>query len=246
MAERSKIVQQLREEQIREINEFLISNFSARLLTDHELAHEGRIFAGWLIEISADGRQFGVRVLIGREFPFHPPEIYLQDASYHLKFPHVEKTGKLCLTPVQASFSPARPKQMVKYLLDQARQLLVDSLAGTNREDFITEFQSYWPGHLPEKTVPFYRILEPKEESRIVHYWSGSTFTLFAETIAECREWVKNINGGSLPKGMEIYPSVFVWLQTPLYPDDYPMTTQLQVRPSDVWHNRRTRTLTNF
>lgn len=225
MAERSRILQRTREAQIREIDDFLISHCSARRMTEHDLAREGHRFAGWFVEATVENRQFGLRILIGRDFPFHPPEIFLQDTSYYLKFPHVEKTGKLCLTPGPASFSPARPKLTMEYLLDQARRLLLACVSGANRDDFISEFQSYWPGHLSEKTTPFWTIIDPKPESRIVYYWSGGTFTLFAETPDDCRGWVKNFSGGALPKGMEILPSVFVWLDKPLYPDEYPSTS---------------------
>jgi molybdopterin/thiamine biosynthesis adenylyltransferase len=137
----------------------------------------------------------------------------------------VEKTGKLCLTPGPASFSPARPRDTIRYLLEQACQLLEDSATGKNREDFILEFQSYWPGHLIETAIPFWSLLHQKEESRLVHYWPGNRFTLFAETPAECREWIKNLDGGVAPKNMEIFPSVFVWSNKPIYPADYPATS---------------------
>jgi len=225
LVERSKVVQRVREAQIKEIDEFLISERSARRMTERELAREGHSFAGWLAELLVADHSFVVRIRLGRNFPFHPPEILLQDTSCYLKFPHVEKTGKLCLTSGPASFSPARPKETMKYLLDQACQLLADSVAGVNREDFITEFQSYWPGHLIEKATPFWSVLTHKEESRLVHCWPGSTFSLFAETPAECREWVKNLNGGVSPKNMEIIPSVFVWSNKPIYPEDYPATS---------------------
>lgn len=225
MGERSKIVGRVREAQIKEIHDFLISERSARRMTDQELAREGHRFAGWFAELRADGRLFPIRILLGRDFPFHPPEILLQDTSLHLKFPHVEKTGKLCLTSGPATFSPARPIDTMRYLLSQASELLADSVAGKNRGDFIAEFQSYWPGHLTEKAAPFWSVLKHKEESRLVHYWSGNRFTLFAETAAECREWVKNLGGGVAPKSMEIFPTVFAWLNKPLYPEDYPSTS---------------------
>lgn len=225
MVERSKVVQRVREAQIKEIDAFLISAWSARRMTDRELAREGHRFAGWLAELPVDGRLLGVRILLGRNFPFHPPEILLQDTSYYLKFPHVEKAGRLCLTSGPASFSSARPKEMMEYLLNQACQLLTDSVVGKNRDDFITEFQSYWPGHLAERATPFWSVLNHTEKSRIVHYWSGNRFTLFAETPAECRKWMKNIGGGVAPKGMEIFPTVFIWANKPLYPEDYPGTS---------------------
>ncbi len=225
MVERAKVVQRVREVQIKEIDDFLISERSARRMTERELAREGHTFAGWLAELPVADHSFVVRIRLGPNFPFHPPEILLQDTSCYLKFPHVEKTGRLCLTSGPASFSPARPKETIKYLLDQACLLLADSVAGTNREDFITEFQSYWPGHLIEKAMPFWSVLTHREESRLVHCWSGNKFTLFAETSAECREWVKNLDGGVLPKNMEIVPSVFVWSNKPIYPEDYPATS---------------------
>lgn len=243
MAERSKVVRRVREAQITEIDDYLISERAARRMTERELAREGHRFAGWFAELRVDGRLFGVRILLGRNFPFHPPEILLQDTSLYLKFPHVEKTGRLCLTSGPASFSPARPKEMMKYLLDQACQLLADSVSGANREDFIIEFQSYWPGHLVEKATPFWSVLTHKEETRLVHCWSGNKFTLFAETPAECREWVKNLNGGVLPKGMEIIPSVFVWSNKPIYPEDYPATSAAFRRLAQASHANIDQTL---
>jgi molybdopterin/thiamine biosynthesis adenylyltransferase len=218
-------MQRLRATQIEEIGQFLESVAGAQRLSDSELGRYGHSLAGWTAELAISDRLFGVRILLGRSFPFHPPEIFLQDASYYLKFPHVERTGKLCLTPGAATFSPARPKETIKYLLERTHALLTESVAGTNQDDFITEFQSYWPGHLPEKAIPFWSLLRPGGGSRIVHCWWGLEFILFAESAAECRQWVKNFNGGSTPKGMTTVPTIFIWTDKPIYPTGYPATS---------------------
>jgi len=220
--ERSKIVQRVRADQIEEMDAFLIAQWSARRMNDRELAREGNRLAGWFADLTADDRRFTVRILLSRDFPFHPPEVYLQETSYYLKFPHVEKTGKLCLVSGPASFSPARPTATVNYLLEQARRLLSESITGANRDDFILEFQSYWPGHLSERTTPLWSILESNQETRLVYYWSGKRFTLIAETPEQCRRWIRNLNDGVSIKGMEILPTVFAWLKKPIYPEEYP------------------------
>jgi molybdopterin/thiamine biosynthesis adenylyltransferase len=219
------MIQRLRAAQIEEINEFLISTVGAKRMAEAELTREGHRFAGWTAELTVGGHSFGVRILLGRGFPYHPPEIFLQDTSYYLKFPHVEKTGKLCLTPGAASFSPARPKETMRFLIDHARKLLAESVDGTNKDDFITEFQSYWPGHLVERATPFWSLIRPGGDSRIVHCWSGSEFTLFAESPAGCRQWLKNFNGGSTPKGMKTVQTAFIWTDQPIYPSKYPATS---------------------
>ena len=225
MVEKSKKVQRVRAGQIEEINKFLAKHFSARRMNDNELAREGHRFAGWFVRLPVGNVEFKLRLLLGRGFPFQPPEIFLDDVSYHLKYPHVEKTGKLCLVPGQASSTPSRPCDMVQHLLEKTKVLLLDSVAGTNREDFISEFQSYWPGKLSERAKPFWSILSPKAETRIVYYWNGNDYALFGETAEDCRRWVKNSNGGQLPKHMEVLPTIFAWLDKPLFPEQYPQTS---------------------
>jgi len=76
------------------------------------------------------------------------PEIYLRNprpAPLCRPLPHVEHTNKLCYLDAETyRVDPYRPVQTFVNLLDQAKQVLVDSLAGKNANDVGYEFSAYW------------------------------------------------------------------------------------------------------
>ena len=182
----------------------------------------GRFQAGWKTALEVNGERFEVAILIRDAFPFGPPDIYFSDTAAFLRFPHVDNKGKLCLTNAAATYSPNLVTETVDFLIEEARKLIGDSIAGRNEADFIQEFQSYWhflPGFSPKK---FWSLLKPSPPTRSVFYYADAGFTLFGESEDEIKCWSKNYCGGSLPKGFKTKSTVLVWLNEPLSPKQHP------------------------
>jgi len=76
------------------------------------------------------------------------PDIHLLEprpVSLRRPLPHVDHHGKLCYLDIESyRVDPYQPVQTIANLLEQARRVLVKSLAGTNSDDVGYEFRSYW------------------------------------------------------------------------------------------------------
>jgi hypothetical protein len=100
---------------------------------------------GWRVPITFGSGARRFDILIRDGFPFDPPLLALFDRPPHLTWPHVESDGVLCLLPNAAAVSATNPIAVIQRLLAEAVRLVEESEAGTNIDDFRTEFLSYWP-----------------------------------------------------------------------------------------------------
>jgi molybdopterin/thiamine biosynthesis adenylyltransferase len=185
-----------------------------------------KFHAVWKLSLPSGGEHLELLILVGDVFPFEPPQLRFSDASLFLRFPHVDDKGKLCLTNAAATFSPNQITETIDFLIDETRKLIADSIAGKNEDDFIQEFQNYWrclPAFSPKK---FWSLLKPAQPTRGILYYPATGFTLYGESEEEIRVWLRNYNGGTLPKGFKVKPSILVWLKEPLSPRSYPRTAR--------------------
>jgi len=76
------------------------------------------------------------------------PDIHILEPRHEsLKrpLPHVDCNGKICYLDAESyRVDPYQPEQTIATLLEQARQVLNDSLTGANNDDVGYEFSSYW------------------------------------------------------------------------------------------------------
>ncbi len=71
-------------------------------------------------------------------------DIYI---SHHLTFPfipHVDIRGKFCLFETEGILIDQNLCGIILQSIERAKEIIEDGLAGTNKEDFIEEFESYW------------------------------------------------------------------------------------------------------
>lgn len=115
---------------------------------------------------------------------------------------------------------------VLKEFLKYAERLLKESALGTNKEDFVTEFQSYWNRQEKMLLAPFWSAVKLEPPSREVVCFRGKNFTLLAETMADCRDWMLGFTGQEEAKDFIFSSAVFLWLDKPLYPVDYPKTNK--------------------
>lgn len=225
MVEAGIQLRRARESSIGRLDEHMASVHSAESLKGAAGSDRfGRFHAGWKTALEVNGERFELAILVRDSFPFEPPDIYFSDPVALLRFPHVDSKGKLCLTNATATYSPNLVTETADFLIEEARKLICDSIAGRNEEEFVQEFQSYWrllPGFSSKK---FWSLLRPSPPTRSGVYYAAAGFTLFGESEEEIRFWLKNYCGGRLPKGFNLKPTVVVWLKEPLSPKRHPST----------------------
>lgn len=208
------------------LNEYFQSRTpSARSLSAFELSQHQSVSAegGWRTSIEVNGQTSEIDIIIDRHYPFSLPGLFLVGQNRFLVWPHVEKSGKLCLLPEHSTFAISTDVRLIEHLLDDAKALIGQCLDGSNRSDFATEFLSYWGADIDDnRATRYWSVLKPTGPTREIFYWKGTQFVLLAESLAQGKEWLQNFLGEVSGSSFQFCSGILMWLPAPLYPDQYP------------------------
>jgi sulfur-carrier protein adenylyltransferase/sulfurtransferase len=196
-----------------------------RSLSFHELKRYGNYPAGWRIGVEVSGNWMELDVLMGEDFPFSDPRIALSDGDYHLLWPHIEKNGLLCLRASADMLDHDAGIGVTKYYIKEAKKLLEDSLEGKTREDFATEFRSYWARWTIARSgglSPIWLLSKAVSPSRKVYSGSFRGVNLLCDSIEEGLRWAKTFSKGENIKEDKFKPALFMWMDHPMMPEKYP------------------------
>lgn len=222
MAEPNRKLTRLKEEALAAVTSFMASRPGTMKLDGGALAR-GEI-AGWRTTLSVTGTAVPVRIGLDVEFPFSAPRVYLEGGPFFLRYPHVDEGEKLCLNPSSTTYSPARPVDVLTATIADAEQLLADSIAGRNRDDFAREFQNYWIEYRKNEEAPVWSLLRQFDRTRIVSYWAGADFQVVGESPEEVSAWLDRAFPHGQDRKRTIHDTLYVALKKPLMPEDYPRT----------------------
>ena len=197
-----------------------------RPLLPEELAKYGvrRFVAGWRVSVgfaSMPGA-LALDILADGAFPYSPARIALADRTAGRGWPHVETDGVLCLLPNSASIDVDAPVEVVRNQLSDACSLVEASLAGTNRDDFLSEVGSYWTRTSYTPTVGLRALVRIGGPSRVVKVWRARGFDLVGDDAEGCLRWLKHV--GAKAEARNLVEGLFLWMDRPPYPDEYPDT----------------------
>lgn len=81
-------------------------------------------------------------------------DIYVEEYDKIDFLPHIDNEGKICLFELEGVLIDQNLQGILIASLVRAKDILTDGLSGTNRYDFLDEFELYWgqlPGHRPLK-----------------------------------------------------------------------------------------------
>ena len=211
------------------LSEELLAPLQARTLLAHELAaYRGRKFtAGWRLPAEFSDRVRHLDLLIDEDFPFASPRVALVDAPAPGTFPHIEEDGVLCLLSEESTVFSRVPVAVARDQLAEAYKLVTESLAGANRDDLLHEFLSYWNRVLTPGSVEFVSLVEARPPSRLVRVWRGKDMYVLSEDEPTIIAWMQNRFGNGGAQMTEA--AALLWLDRPLYPDEYPKSS------GDVW-----------
>lgn len=179
------------------------------------------VCSAWETTLHVDDGEIPATIIIDDGYPYTTPKIVVSAQEFYLKIPHVADDGSLCLLPDYAIFSHAQIESVIAFLLEDAERLLAQGWSGKNRVDFVDEFQNYWPGTY--STLPrFQNIVGIIPRTRIlsvVKVKVGNRY-LFGDTHENCTRWLKNRYEN--PPDIKTSKALFIWLNEPLFPEQYP------------------------
>lgn len=178
---------------------------------------------GWRIEIAFPDGNRNLDVLVDGRFPRVPPKIAVVDRPTFMTWPHVEEDGVLCLFTESATWDFQRPIAIVQSSLAEACGLIEELASGGRRNDFQSEFLSYWNRLTDKGAAPIRSLLKPSGQSRLIHIWRGADFFLVGETESAVRNWLNNYCSTVLKsQKRNVETSILFWLEQPLLPSEYP------------------------
>ncbi len=199
---------------------------TARRLSSVELvAYEARhVIAGWRISAEFIGTVDPVTldILVDDEFPNSPARIAAVDRPAGSNWPHVEVDGVLCLLSNSATIDVDTPVDVVKHQLGEACTLIEASLAGTNRDDFLSEVQSYWTRGVPGLEVGLRTLVKAAGPSRIVKVWRAKGFDLVGDDDEGCLSWLSHVSVKA--EARSLGEGLLLWMDRPPFPEEYPGT----------------------
>lgn len=213
-----------RADAIRKIDELLKTFNGIRPLTTSELStYKPEFIHGWELPEFFDKKNYRLRLLLKKTFPFSPPRIAVWPAPQILDWPNLEEDGLLCLIPESATHSIEDTESVVLQVIADAKALINQSIAGENLSHFEEEFQSYWNHWNRRATESMSVLCFPKGPSRWVSAWRAKHSTIIAEDDKQVLTWIKNRFGrDNTEKEIVPQPIPLIWLARPPRPDEYP------------------------
>ncbi|QOI95898.1 ThiF family adenylyltransferase [Aeromonas salmonicida] len=168
-----------------------------------------------------EGKELSFILKAASEYPFEVPDIYTYPALEMLKYPHVEKNGKLCVWPESKQFDPTC-KYYFQELLKDAHQLVTDILNDKLTDDFTKGFNSYWNIN----TDPQYSILSLCETtvtySREVYTHCANRTYIFSDDKEQLKTYLVNTGVKTNVKDQDLQKTFLLRIDTPWHPQDYP------------------------
>lgn len=185
-----------------------------------------RYVAGWRFGVTfSDDVPRRMDVVATAGFPVVPVRTALVDHPPFMTWPHVESDGILCLLPNMAECDPDDPCAVAENLLGRSVSLVEELLEGTIIErDFREEFLTYWAYKAHRGGERLYSLLTPAPPSRVVRIWRGNRLEIIGQDQPTLAKWVRHRFGPGTNTTAE--EAVFMWLQQPPLPSDYPTTAR--------------------
>lgn len=153
---------------------------------------------------------------IDGDFPLSEPRVVAIQAVGSPIWPHVEKTGVLCLSTTAFS-APAG--QRIKTTFQNAMEVLQMD-ASLRSSEFREEFISYWSQEVDGRSPEALSLLDGRQEDRDIVWWRiGTSRIVLAESAAQMSDWLRN-QGRQVPTHFR--STRLHCLPEPLEPEQFP------------------------
>lgn len=180
----------------------VVDEAAARAAAEAELVRLGfrktADAARWEGTLDSNGRQLALALRLPARFPYVLPEISVDRGALGRQVPHVERSGKICIsTTTGLLLDASRPAAIVEEAVLRARTTLKDGLSGANAVDLHREFAAYWsPGSGGAELLSF---TNPRGSFRLValgevHKGQKRPAFLVAETEGQIRSLAERLS----------------------------------------------------
>lgn len=176
---------------------------------------------GWTLALDLGGTEMALALLIDELFPWTAPRVGLVDPPAFPSYPHVEQDGLICVLSHIDECDPYDFVGTAKHVLAGALDILTQGLAGTNADEFRTEFLSYWN---PDAVGRVTSILDPSEPSRAISVWPGKKWLLAADDPKSVRSWLSNRFDKRHVADSVLRRGLLLWLDQLPLPSEYPLS----------------------
>lgn len=187
--------------------------------------HKNIIF-GFKGKVTISGRQVEVSCGFDQRFPMSKPMFYLESWDALGFIPHIERDGFICYMHDEGLLLDVdNPQGILRFCLERAIDTLSNGYSGTNRNDFINEFESYWAQQ--ENSRQVISLLPETDRIESIQVWIGendkSPYLALPKSAGEMDKYIKAMKADGLIKTGKKHHGVFIPLKssTMLYPPSY-------------------------
>lgn len=173
------------------------------------------------------GKEMRLRCKFPNSFPYSFPKIYILMEFYKniAPLPHIDDDGYICTFDNNISFpNHKNPIALVEESIKKAIKIIEDGINGTNKEDFIEEFNSYW--NLELNTIENIWILcTLNNQSQLLYFWYDKEYGIYVnDTVEQLIEYLKYAKDLSI-KEKDMERCLYLSFKNTWYPP-YPKTNK--------------------
>lgn len=173
------------------------------------------------------GKEIRLRCKFPKSFPYSFPKIFILMEFYRsiAPLPHINDYGYICTFDKNISFpNHKRPIELVEESIKKAIKIIEDGLNGTNKEDFIEEFNSYWDIEVTTKEK-IWTLITLGNYSRLLYFcYDGKYDVYVSDNTTQLKEYLKYAKELSINE-KDIKRCLYLPLKNQWYPP-YPKTNK--------------------
>lgn len=173
------------------------------------------------------GKKIRLRCKFPKSFPYSFPKVFILEEFYKsiAPLPHVNNYGYVCTFDNNIAIpNHKEPIKLVEETVEKAVKVIEDGLNGTNKEDFIEEFTSYWDIEVTTKEK-IWTLFTFGNHSRILYFCYDKEYDLYvSDNIEQLKEYLKYAKGLSINE-KDIKKCLYIPLKNQWYPP-YPKTNK--------------------
>lgn len=173
----------------------------------------------WKIEIAERGLP-AIYLALDKSFPATLPKVIVGNGDeFWGVIPHVNKDGSICTDVPHAVGDQADVERVTDHVINRAATILRDGLSGGNKNDFLSEIESYW-SQAATSVIPIWSLIPPVSSSQEVSWIRLNGSILIGPDFETCTKWLENYgieNTRRLPRGR----TACLKLKNALYPPNY-------------------------